>query len=84
MITKIVAVRDRAVIAFGQPFFVRAIGEAMRSFEDEVNRDGSPFKDHPDDYDLYHVGDFDSDSGRVVPCEPLMLMTGKQCVRNKE
>ena len=49
---KIVSVRDRAVDTFGQPIFVAAIGQAVRSFGDEVKNPQSPFNKHPEDYDL--------------------------------
>ena len=59
------AVKDRALDAFMQPFFVDSIGVAVRSFSDEVNRAESPMNSHPEDYDLYHVGFFDEDTGNV-------------------
>lgn len=76
------AVRDRAVDAFGQPFFVRHKNEAIRSFKEEINRDGSVFKNHPDDYDLYHLGAFDDGSGRLDPAEPELIAIGKSLVNN--
>lgn len=82
MIMKICAVRDRAVDAFGQPFFVKAIGEAIRSFQDEVNREGSVFAAHPDDYDLYHIGDYDDSNAVITPIAAKQLLLGKECVKN--
>lgn len=77
----ICAVRDRAVDAFGQPFFVRHEGEALRSFADEINRSGSTFGAHPDDYDLYRIGYYDDASGTILPADkPDMLSTGKSLV----
>lgn len=77
----ICAVRDRAVDAFGVPFFCHHVNEAIRSFKTEVNRDGSIFKDHPDDYDLYELGRYDDQTGSVVPSDrPSMLATGKSMV----
>lgn len=61
---KMYAVRDKAVEAFMQPFFVRANGEAIRSFADAVNDSNSPFYKHPGDFELYALGDFDPSSGR--------------------
>lgn len=82
MIREICAVRDRAVDAFGQPIFVVAIGEAVRSFTDEVNNAQSPFNRHPGDYDLYHIGSFDDASGSVLPLDrPRMVAVGKDVVK---
>lgn len=77
MILYICAVRDRAVDAFGQPFFCKHQNEAVRSFTDEVNREGSVFYAHPDDYDLYSIGTYDDATAAVVSTGVGMLATGK-------
>lgn len=79
---KVCAVRDRAVDSFGQPIFVRAIGEAMRSFMDELNREGSPMGAHPEDYDLYHIGDFDDQTGLLIACTPVKMLAVGKDVKN--
>lgn len=80
---KICAVRDRAIDEFGQPIFVRAIGQAIRSFTDEINREGSEMGQHPEDYDLYEIGDWNGASGAITtPTTPRMLAIGKDVKRN--
>lgn len=74
---EICAVRDRAVDAFGMPFFCKHQNEAVRSFTDEVNRPESQFYSHPDDYDLYYLGQYDDATGTLVSNTPSMLATGK-------
>lgn len=69
MINVIVSVRDNAIGAFSNPVAVRARGEALRSFVDEVNNKDSPMNRHPKDYDLYVLGEFDTVTGRLVPAE---------------
>lgn len=81
MTLKVFAVRDRAIDAYGQPFFVPAVGLALRSFSDEVNRSGSPMNSHPDDYDLYEVGEWDDSTGTLFPITPRMVSIGKDVVR---
>lgn len=76
MILQICAVRDSAVDAYGQPIFVKAIGEAIRSFGDEANRDGSPIKAHPADYELFHIGNYDDSTGTVAAHTPRSLGRG--------
>lgn len=76
----IVAVRDRGVDAFGVPFFVRHKNEAVRSFKDEVNRNGSIFNNHPDDYDLYLLGSFDDNGGKLSPVDVQMIAVGKSLI----
>jgi len=55
----IVAVKDLALGAFLPPFFVPAVGVAVRQFGDEVKRDDSPMSSHPEDYELFDFGVFD-------------------------
>lgn len=83
MIRVVCAVRDRATVSFGNPIFVVALGEAHRSFADEVNRDGSPFNAHPEDYDLYELGSFDDATGRIVMLDdgPRQVAIGKDLVK---
>lgn len=79
----VLAVRDRAVDAFGQPIFVPAVGAALRSFMDEVNNEKSSFYNHPEDYDLYLLGDYDDATGNITSLDqPRMVAVGKECVKN--
>lgn len=75
------AVRDRAVDAFMLPICVHAIGQAIRSFTDEVNRPDSPMRAHPEDYDLYHIGIYDDATARLDPLDPRMIAVGKDCLK---
>jgi hypothetical protein len=74
-------IRDRAAEAYGRPFFLPATGVAIRSFQDEVNRnapDNQVFA-HPDDFDLYELGIFDDFDGKFALHEtPKLLALGKQ------
>ena len=82
MIHQVFIVKDRASDSFGIPMFLMAKGQAIRSFSDEVNRaaeDNQLYK-HPDDFDLYFVGEFDSDSGEFDCDAPIVLVRGKDVV----
>lgn len=81
MIFKACAVRDLAVEAFNVPFFVRALGEALRSFQDEVNKAGTALNAHPEHYDLFHLGDYDDSVGRFTALDiPKQIAIGKDCL----
>ncbi len=80
-------VKDRAADAFGRPMFVRSIGEAIRSFSDEVNRKDADNQlyNHPDDFDLYELGEFDDNTGLFSLHEqPKLLSLGKQVKISQE
>lgn len=79
----IVAIRDRALDAFQNPIAVQAAGIAVRSFGDEINNRESPMNQHPDDYDLYQLGTFDTDTGAIESDGgPRMIAVGKDQVRS--
>lgn len=80
---EIVAVKDRALDAFGRPFYVQTIGQAIRSFQDEVNNKESEIHKHPEDYDLYHLGTWNDDTGQFTNNQPPMqICIGKQAIIN--
>lgn len=85
MIRYVMAVRDRAADSFGQPFFVAALGQGVRMFIDEVNREGADnaLFAHPEDFDLYVVGEYDDLKGVLCPAVegPRMLSVGKDVKR---
>ena len=77
----ICTVKDRAADAYGRPMFVPSAGVAIRSFSDEINRNNADNQlfNHPDDFDLYELGEFDDNSGLFALHEqPKLLSLGKQ------
>lgn len=83
---KVMVVMDRAVEGFGVPFFARSVGEGERSFRDEINRadPNNSLNKHPEHFDLFLVGEFDSDSGLLNPLTvPTMIVVGKNCVNGQ-
>lgn len=76
---KVLAVRDRAIDAFGQPFFSVSVGGAIRGFSDEVNRAGenNQLNKHPEDFDLYLLGEFDDATGKFETQDPSQVAIGK-------
>lgn len=81
---KIVTVFDAAIKAYNRPFVVRTIGEAERSFRDEVNNPQSPMAQHPADYQLFHIGDYDDETGIITPKQPEMIITATQAKKFEE
>lgn len=82
----VVSVRDRAVDAFGRPAFVAAVGAAIRSFQDELNREHGDNQMwlHPDDFDLYELGSWDDHNGVMLQLErPRQIAVGKQLAVRK-
>mgnify|MGYP000624561475 CR=1 FL=1 len=69
----IVSIYDKATEAYMRPWTALTENEAIRSFEDEVRREGSPINKHPDDYTLFMMGEWIDNSGEIRVCEPKSL-----------
>lgn len=71
------AVRDTKAEAFtGTPVFVVARGLAVRGFSDAVNNPQSEMGQHPADFTLFEIGEFDQVSGKLLPREGGILEMG--------
>lgn len=66
---KAFSILDTKADTFNTPFFMKTTGEAVRAFADLVNDPQSMINRHPDDFRLFHVGDFDQELGRFVHLE---------------
>lgn len=81
MILIVCAVRDSAINAFMRPFYVPAVGAAVRSFNDEVNRKDSELGAHASDYELFELGEFFEETGTFsMLSEPRSLARAKDFV----
>jgi len=60
----VIAVKDSAMEAFMQPWYVPTAAVAVRAFQKEVNNPDSPMSQTPSDYDLYELGTFDEATGK--------------------
>lgn len=67
-ILTVIAIRDTAVRAFNTPVYVPTIEVGMRSFYDEVKREApdNQMNKHPEDFELWYLGQYDNESGRHV------------------
>lgn len=73
MKTVILAVRDQKTVNFTQPVTAPTIGAAIRSWGDQLNSPDNKNNDqarHPEDFSLWHLGDYDDNTGEITPCRP--------------
>lgn len=66
---KIYAILDSKAAAFGNPFYMRSIGEAVRAFNDEAKKENSMVKNYPEDFTLFELGDYDQVTGIIKPLQ---------------
>jgi len=80
----VVCVKDRAAEVFNRPFFVPHRNVAIRDFTDEVNRAAvdNQLNKHPDDFDLYLLGEFNDNTGEFSISTPQVLVRAKDVVQS--
>ncbi|QCQ84841.1 nonstructural protein [Blackfly microvirus SF02] len=78
MILEVYTIYDKAVKAYMQPFYVRARGEALRSFTEAVNDPAKPFGKYAVDYLLVALGSFDDSSGVFSSGEPVRVVGAEE------
>lgn len=80
---QIIAVFDRGIQAYMRPFTTPHRNAALRSFTDEANREDSEICKHPEDYDLYQVGEFDENTGQITGLDrPELIARGQDLKRS--
>jgi len=77
------SVRDTASGAFGYPFVAPHVGLAVRAFGDEANgsRGDNDLTRHPEQFDLYQIGEFDDVTGVVTPLDLPKLVTNAAALK---
>lgn len=73
-------IHDRSINAYVNLHCVRAEGQAIRQFQDAINDAGTggSIHKHPDDYDLYVVGEYNDDDGTISTEKLRKIGDGKQ------
>lgn len=67
---KVFTVFDSKAETFARPFFMKTVGEAIRSWVDVVNDSTTAFSKHPQDFVLYEVASYDDANGQfenIIP-----------------
>jgi hypothetical protein len=59
MLLRMFTVFDSKAEAFLPPFYLAAVGQAIRHFSDTASDPQHAFGRHPDDYTLFQIGTFD-------------------------
>lgn len=71
---------DVASGTYMRPFFAGADGEATRGFKDLALDADHAIGQHPEDYTLYRVGNWNDTTGKMAGEELEKLLTGLECV----
>lgn len=82
MILRIYAIRDSATAQYGNPMFLMADGQAIRSISDEVNSQdkNNMLSSHPEHFELFKLGQYDTLTGMFETHLPESILTLKSLV----
>jgi hypothetical protein len=70
------AIYDTKAKQYQEPFFARTVEVAIRSFKRAVNQQGTAFNEFPDDFILFQIGSWDSESAVLISTAPHSLGQG--------
>lgn len=73
MILEMFSVLDAKTQAYMQPFYAPTVGAAIRNFTDALQDPDSMLCKHPEDFHLFHIGNFDDHSCVLTSQEPVAL-----------
>ncbi len=77
MIYPIVSIRDRKT-CFMTPTVDTNLSAAVRNFSHAVQNADTVLYSHAQDFSLYHIGDFDADTGILTPVFPVKFLCEAQ------
>lgn len=79
----IVSIYDKATEAYMRPWTALTDKEAIRSFEQEATREGSPIAASPQDYTLFHLGTWNDAKAEILTVEPVPLRRAHEINKDK-
>jgi len=80
---KIYSIRDSKGEVYNQPFFQKTHGEAERNFHTLVNDEKSMVSKYVDDFDLYYLGTYCDQTGRLTSLDtPQHILKAAMCKKN--
>jgi len=63
---------DKASEAYHQPFFLLTVAEAKRAFTNMANDETSKINCYPQDFQLFHCGEYDNSTGLITQDQGLV------------
>ena len=69
-----------AKVGFMPPQCDQSEQAAIRGFSYAINGNDGMMNYSPKDFDLYKVGEFDTETGKVDACMPVLIVSGESVV----
>lgn len=78
----VLCMRDQ-LTGFMNPFVVANPAVGKRDFEILINDKDQKMYYNPSHFDLYEIGEFDTETGKIEPKEPEIVITGASVIRGE-
>lgn len=75
---KVFSIYDQKAAMFMQPMFYVNEATALRSFSQIVNAGDNDVSKHPEDFTLYHIGEYSDGTGELRDVEATVLVNALQ------
>lgn len=73
MIVKLYAVHDTLAGLYLPPLVADTDAVVIRDFGDAVRKGNTPISEHPEDYTLEFIGEYDRETGSIVGVSPRVV-----------
>ena len=80
----VLATYDKKTETFSGPFITKKIAAAMRDFSDECKNEKSYLAQHPEDYSLWRIGEYDEEHGTMKETEKEKIAEAKNFAIEKK
>lgn len=77
MLIKVCAIYDRKTRCYERQFFIRFLEEALREWELLLTKKETKYGSNPEDFEMYLIGEFDDESGELIPMKPMQISGGQ-------
>lgn len=84
MIKYLYCIKDHATEQHHTPFPADTEAAAKRMLASAANDSGSLLNQHPMDYSLHYIGEFDTDSGALTPAEKHCILPDMLSLKQPE
>ncbi len=81
---QIYAVKDIVAEEFQPPFYLKNDAVAVKEFGKACEQTDTQWHKHPNDYSLYYLGEFDTETGTIISKDKKQIANASQFVTSGE
>jgi hypothetical protein len=71
---KIFSIRDQKIDSYLNPMAMTTAGQMIRMLQDEMQQQDNMLGKHAEDFELFEVGEFDTETGTITGHPPKSVM----------